>query len=119
MTERIYYRCTIPEKYRKPGTPAVIHFTELTGADEETAIARCGGVLNRIADELCKASLALFDGKPINRADGDLEAVWNELHPKARHLIKDAFNRVNLPTDEERESFFLTVAVEDKNAAMK
>lgn len=84
----------------------------LNEIEEGQALQRARGEQHRLVNELAKATVRLVDGAPADRtgtpnAPASVAALWRDLGPKGRHLVRTYYTRAHSLSDEETQDFFL------------
>lgn len=82
-----------------------IGLTCLTADEEIMAYKRAGGDPPKVAEQLCMASLAEVNNKPVSLADGTADKAWSDMEPKVRNLVQKAWSDLHSPSGEEEASF--------------
>ena len=108
---RPMFRFTIPVKLQGQGVTEV-GLVQLTSNEELQATKRAVNDTHRLAYELAKESLREVDGNPVGAADGSIDAVWKDMHPKIRTLIMTAYGELHAPEKDEIDSFLQSQRVE-------
>jgi hypothetical protein len=107
------YTYTIPEDARSIEAPVEkVTLKKLKGHDQEMALERGGGDPLKTGIELAKQSVVALDGKPFIPTDPDSEITWNNLDPRAREFISNAYYRLHRVSDKQVEDFLKTEVVE-------
>lgn len=82
-----------------------IGMVELTGDEELLVQRRIGAEVTRIGYEMAKESLRMLDEKPVSTSDGSADRAWNQMHPKGRALVVQAYGQIHQTKREETEAF--------------
>lgn len=100
---RVKYEYTVPPSVSEDIKTFAIH--ELTSDDELMATKRSRNEVARLAYELAKASLAEVNGKPVSLGDGSADKAWDDMPPKLRSFVTQAYAECHVPSDEETADF--------------
>lgn len=73
---------------------------ELSAEEELQATRRARGDAIRLAFELAKTSLHEVNGVKLNHADGSADKTWNDMPPKLRNLVLQAYTELHSPEDD-------------------
>jgi hypothetical protein len=82
-----------------------IGLVELTVNEEKQAHALGGSQPLSLMGELCKWSIYEVDGVRVSRADDRVDEVWEQLGPKGRNLLLQAYNEMSNPGDAVTDAF--------------
>jgi len=82
-----------------------IGIVELTTQEELMAAKRAAGDTHRLAYELTMQSLAEVNGSPVKLMDGSADKAFNDMGPKVRQLVMQAYGRLHGPEDSIVEGF--------------
>jgi hypothetical protein len=89
-----------------------VGLVELTAIEEMQATKKAGTDTMRIAFELAKSSLVEMNGKTLSRASGEHDGAWQNMHPKIRSLVIQAYTRIHQPENDEVDGFLESAKVE-------
>jgi hypothetical protein len=102
----------IPSQIAEATGTASVGLVELTAMEEMQATKKAGTDTMRIAFELAKSSLVEMNGKPLSRANGEHDSAWQNMHPKIRSLVLQAYTKIHQPESDEVEGFLESATVE-------
>lgn len=104
-SKRAMHVFTVPASLRDAVGVSSIGMVELTPREQGMASKRGGLDPMAIANEYAKESLREVNGKPVNAADGSIDAFWEKAHPKLRTLITTAYDALHMTTNQEASDF--------------
>lgn len=81
------------------GVISSIGIVELTANEELMAAKRAAGDTHRLAYELALQSLAEVNGNPVALKDGSADKAFNDMGPKVRQLLMQAYAKIHGPED--------------------
>lgn len=90
---------SVPSEIRTLGV------VELTANEELQATRRVAGDQFRLAYELALASLVEVDGQAVKLSDGTADKAFNDMGPRGRQLLMQAYHKVNGVEQEQTASF--------------
>lgn len=98
---------TIPNSARRETDPKVVRLRELSPGDMATIRAIAAGSKGKLTTEFVATSMALavVDGRAVNHAESEGEAILGACSAKVRALLQLAFAKIHTTTDEEDEAF--------------
>lgn len=102
--ERVLYLYDVPDSLSGFGVKEV-GLVELTAEEEMMATRRCRGDAVRLGFELAKEALRRVDGRSVSTSVGSTDSAWNQMHPKVRSLVVQAYNDLHGTKQEETASF--------------
>lgn len=82
-----------------------IGMVELTANEEIMATKRSNNNPMQLGYELAKESLRMVDKKKVSTVDGTADAVFNNMHPKVRTLLAQAYTEIHSPKDSDSKDF--------------
>ena len=104
-TPRAIYTFEIPKKLADETGITSIGLVELTTRDETMAAKRAGKDAGKLMAAFATASLVEVNGNKLSAAEGEDTASYERLPAKIRALVLAAYNEINIPEEEEVESF--------------
>lgn len=106
---RVIHRFEVPKACRGEGdAPTSIGLYELTAREELGAAKQAKNDPVRLAAALVRASLATWDDKPVDRAGGEDETLWNQMGARLRNLVMAAYAKVNTAGEDDTSDFLGT-----------
>ena len=100
---RQVYTYTVPVK--QSGKVKKVGLVELTVQEELMAAKRAQGDSHRLAYELSLQSLREIDGQAVSVGDGSADKAFNEMGPKVRQLVMQAYVKIHGAEDSDAADF--------------
>jgi len=83
----------------------VLGFSALRGSEEIAAMEASQTNPFALTSELARRSIAMVDGRPVNKADFEQDTLWTKMPPKVRELCIVAYNDIHVVGADLRNSF--------------
>ena len=100
---RQVYTFVVPTKHA--GRAKKIGLVELTVHEELMAAKRAQGDSHRLAYELSMQALREIDGNPVSVGDGSAVKAFNDMGPKIRQLVMQAYVKIHAAEDDDAKDF--------------
>lgn len=111
MTTRAEYTYELPAKLQQTLGVKTLTLVELNAEEEMMATKRSRNDPVRLAWELPKEALRAINGARVGSVDGSIDKAWNDMHPKVRALVMQAYNDLHNPVQTDVADFLASRAV--------
>lgn len=110
---RTRYTFKVPPKARmRESDPTSVTLVEITMKEQQEATRTAQANKVQVGLEMLKFAVVEADGKPLSWKGNEREIWLDQVSPKVRTLLLQAFNHIHAPADEDEADFLASMTAQ-------